>query len=119
MAAPGAPDRDETRRPRRVSRGVELALTLLASVVFVVLWVYVVLVTFTDSTIPADTWAWLSGLDTIAAVIVWILILPVAVYLWAWQADPGPLIMGVIMVGLVGWSLIAWSGLGRAVFRRD
>ena len=103
---------------QRIGRAMEIVFPILATIVFVILWVYVVLASFTDSPLPADTWAWLSGLDTIAAVIVWIIILPLAVYLWAWQADLEPVWMGLVMLGMVAWTSLAVSGLRRGLFRR-
>jgi len=40
------------------------------------------------------------------------------VFLWAWQAELSPVIFGLVMVLLVGWSFLAWSSLVRAVARR-
>jgi hypothetical protein len=103
----------------RLARTVELALAAYASVVFVLLWVYVASAVLTDGQLLTDSWAWLSSLDIVAAVVVWILILPVAVFLWAWQAGLEPLWMAVVMVGLVIWTGIAWSGLMRSLLRRS
>jgi hypothetical protein len=93
-------------------------LTPLASLVFVVLWIYVAAAAFTDGTLLTETWDWLTGLDTVAAIVVWIAILPVAVFLWAWQAQLEPIWMGLVMLGLVAWTWIAWAGLLRLVWRR-
>jgi hypothetical protein len=102
----------------RIGRAIELVLVVAASLVFVLLWVYVALDVLTDSTVPADTWTWLSGLDLIGAIVVWIAILPVGVYLWAAQADLDQLWLGLVMLGLVAWTWIAWSGLVRVLWRR-
>ena len=102
----------------RIARTAEVVLTVLASLVFVLLWVYVALAALTDSTLPADTWAWLSGLGPLPAIVAWIAILPLGVFLWAAQADLEPLWMGLIMFGLVGWTWIAWAGLVRLAWRR-
>lgn len=92
---------------------MEVGLTLYVAAVFVLLWVYVAAAVFTDGELLADTWAWLSGLDTIAAVVVWIAILPVAVFLWAWQAGLEPVAMGLVMLGLVAWTAMAASAVLR------
>ena len=102
----------------RIGRAVELVLVVIASLVFVLLWVYVALDVLTDSSLPADTWAWLSGLPLVATIVVWIAILPLGVYLWAAQADLDQIWMGLVMVGLVAWTWIAWSGLVRVMWRR-
>ncbi len=102
----------------RAGRSLELAIAIYGAMVFVVLWILVAQAIFTDGQMLADTWAWLSGLDTVAAVVVWILLLPVAIFVWAWQADLAPVLMAVVMLGLVVWTAIAWSGLMRALRRR-
>jgi hypothetical protein len=94
-------------------------LTVAASLVFALLWVYVALDAFTDSSLPADTWAWLSGLELVPAIVAWIAILPLGVYLWATQeAQLEPTWMVVVMLGLVVWTWIAWYGLVRVLWRR-
>lgn len=102
----------------RIGRAAELVLAVAASLVFVVLWVYVALDVFTASSLPADTWAWLSGLELIPAIVAWIAILPLGVYLWAAQAGLDQLWMGLVMLGLVAWTWVAWSGLVRVLHRR-
>ena len=103
----------------RVGRAIELVLTVAASTVFVALWVYVALDVFTDSSLPADTWTWLSGLELVPAIVTWVVILPLGIYLWATQdAQLEPVWMGLIMLGLVVWTSIAWSGLVRVLRRR-
>ena len=102
----------------RLGRFLDTVLPILASIVFVVVWVYVALAFFTDSTLPADTWAWLEGLELVPAVVAWIALLPLGVFLWAWQADLEPIWFGLVMVLLVGWTLIAWSGSVRVLSRR-
>lgn len=103
----------------RAGRSLELAIAIYGSVVFVLLWVYVASAVLTDGQLLADSWAWLSSLDLVPAVVVWILVLPVAVFLWAWQAGLEPLWMAVVMLGLVLWTGIAWSGLMRTLLRRS
>ena len=92
---------------RSIGRILDLTLPAYASVVFVALWVYVVLAVFTDSSLPADTWAWLQGLEAIAAIVAWLAVLPLGIFLWAWQADLEPVFFGLIMAALAGWTFIA------------
>jgi len=106
-----------TRSAGRIGRILDVTLPVYASLVFVVVWLYVALAVFTDSSLPADTWAWLQGLDTIAAIVAWLAILPLGIFLWAWQAGLEPVFFGLIMAALVGWTFIAWSGSLRA-YRR-
>ena len=103
---------------RSLGRTLELVLPVLASIVLVVLWIYVVLAAFTASTLPADTWAWMSSLEPVATIVVWVALLPLGVFLWAWQEDLEPLVMGAIMLLLAGWTWIAWAGLARMAWRR-
>jgi hypothetical protein len=102
----------------RLGRVLDVVLPILASIVFIIVWIYVVLAVFTDSTLPAETWAWLEGLDLVPAVIAWIALLPLGVFLWAWQAELEPIWFGLIMVLLAGWTWIAWAGTVRAILRR-
>lgn len=102
----------------RLARVLDTGLPILASIVFVVVWVYVALVAFTDSTVPADTWAWLEGLELVPAVIAWIALLPLGVFLWAWQAELEPIWFGLVMLLLAGWTWIAWAGTVRSLARR-
>lgn len=106
---------DPSRPPARgvPGRAIEVLLTVGALVVFAVTWVYVAAAVFSDGTLLADTWAWLSGLQAIAAFVVWLALLPLVVFLWAWQAELQPWIMGLVMLGLVVWTGIALSGLRR------
>jgi len=102
----------------RLGRLLDTFLPVLASVVFVALWIYVALALFTDSALPADTWDWLQSLGLVAAVVAWLAILPIGVFLWAWQADLEPIFFGLVMLGLVGWTWIAWAGAVRSLARR-
>ena len=101
----------------RLGRVLDTVLPVLASAVFVVTWIYVALAVLTESTLPADTWDWLSGLELVPAVVAWLALLPLAVFLWAWQAELEPIWFGLIMVGLAGWTFVAWSGTVRALAR--
>ena len=114
----GSPPRSVGGAGRRIGRVLDVTLPVYASAVFVGLWIYVALAVFTDSSLPADTWTWLQGLDVVPAVLAWLAILPIAVFLWAWAADLETLYFGLIMVALAGWTFIAWSGSLRAIRRR-
>lgn len=102
----------------RAGRVLGLALGLYAGTVFVILWAGAVIGWVTGGAIFADAWAWLSSLDTIAAVLAWILFLPIAVGLWAIDADLAPLAGAAIVAGLVVWTLAAASSLVRVLRRR-
>jgi hypothetical protein len=102
----------------RLARALDTGLPILASLVFVVVWLYVALAAFTDSTLPADTWAWLESLELAPAVVAWIALLPLGVFLWAWQAELEPIWFGLVMLLLAGWTWIAWAGTARVLLRR-
>ena len=87
-------------------------------VVFIALWVYIAAAMFTDGALLAETWTWLSGLDTIGAIVAWIAILPIAVWTWAWQADLQPLLMGLVLLGMVAWTAVAVTGLVKTLRNR-
>jgi hypothetical protein len=107
---PASPD----RLPKgRRARFVEVVLAIGALIVFAILWFYVAAAVLTDGTLLHDTWAWLGSLDTLVAVVAWLALLPLAVFLWSWQADLQPWVMGIVMVGLLAWTLVAASGLRR------
>lgn len=102
----------------RAGRALGLALSLYAGAIFVILWAGAVIGWATGGAIFVDAWAWLSSLDTIAAVLAWILFLPIAVGLWAIDADLAPIAGAAIAAGLVVWTLAAASSLVRVVRRR-
>ncbi len=103
---------------RSRTRALEVFLASYAGVVFALLWIGLAVGLATGGALFADTWTWLTGLEPLAAVVIWILALPIAVALWAWNADLPTLAAAVVAVGLIGWTLVAISGILRT-FRRD
>ena len=73
------------RRP--LGLALEVALTLYGLAVFAALWVGFAVGLWTDGRILVDAWTWLSGLEPAAAVVAWLLLLPIAIGLWAWNAS--------------------------------
>ena len=98
---------------RRVGEALRLVLVVGALAVFVVTWIHVAAAVLTDGALLASTWAWLTGLDTLAAVVAWVALLPLSVFLWAWQAELAAWAMALVVVGLVAWTMLALSGLRR------
>ena len=118
MPTPSDQEELGERIGQSIGRVLEVIFSIYAVVVFIVLWIYVAAAVFTDGELIADTWAWLDGLDVIPAVIVWMAILPVAIFTWAWQADLSPIAMALVVLILIGWTAVAfWSPL-RALARR-
>ena len=105
-----------SRRP--VGRALEIALSLYGIAIFTILWVGFAVGLATGGDLLVDAWAWLTGLEPVAAVIAWILFLPIAVGLWAWNAVGSPLVIGAVAVGLVAWTLVMASGAMRTFRRR-
>ncbi len=102
---------------RSRTRALEVCLALYAGMAFTLLWIGLGVGLATGGALFTDTWTWLTGLEPIAAVVAWILGLPIAVALWAWNADLSALAAAAIAVGLIGWTLVAISGIVRT-FRR-
>ncbi len=99
-------------------RRLQLALGTYAVLVFGVLWVGFAFGLIAGGQAFADAWAWLNGLDPVARIAAWVLFLPIAVGLWAWNAAlPAPVVVAVL-VGLVAWTLVAGGSLVRAARRR-
>ena len=101
-----------------VGRVLEVALSLYGAAIFTLLWVGFAIGLATGGRVLADGWAWLSGLEPLAAVVAWILLLPIAIGLWAWNAVGSPLVTGAVAVGLIAWTLVAASGVVRTFRHR-
>lgn len=103
---------------RRAGRAFEVGLSLYGAIVFTVLWVGFAVGLATGGDLLVDAWAWLSGMEPLAAVVAWILLLPIAVGLWAWNAAGSFVAIVLVGVGLVAWTLLAVSGLLKTFGRR-
>ena len=103
---------------RRAGRAFEIGLSLYGIAIFTVRWVGFAVGLATGGDLLVDAWAWLTGLEPVAAVIAWILLLPIAVGLWAWNAVGSTLVIGAVAVGLVGWTLLMAAGAMRTFRRR-
>ncbi len=115
-ASPTAAPPTPARPPRgRAGRAFEIGLSLYGIAIFTVLWVGFAIGLATGGDLLVDAWAWLTGLEPIATVIAWILFLPIAVGLWAWNAVGSTLVIGAVAAGLVAWTLvIARAQCGRS-----
>jgi len=60
-------------------------------------------------------WNWVRALPSVAEIIVWVLFLPIMVGLWIWESSWPALVRLVGFAGIVAWTLLAVSGLLRAV----
>jgi hypothetical protein len=97
-------------------RRLRLSLGLWASLAFLVLWVGAAANLAGGGHLAIDSWTWLAGLPDIVGFAVWVLLLPVAVGLWASQTDPPAIVGGLVALGLVLWTAVAWLGLARTLW---
>ena len=120
MAAPASsPSPPPEKPPRgRAGRAFDVGLSLYGAAIFTVLWVGLAIGLATGGDLLVDAWTWLGSLEPVWAVVAWILLLPIAVGLWAWNAAGSPLVMGAVLAGLVAWTGLALSGLKRTFRRR-
>lgn len=106
-------------RPSRSSfgRALQVVISLYGTAVFLVLWVGFAVGLATGGRILSDAWAWLSGLEAVEAVAAWLLILPIAIGLWSWNAGVSPLVMAAVAAAIGAWTVVAASGLVRTFWR--
>jgi len=97
-------------------RRMQLVLSSYASAVFAVLWFGLLVVLVSDASLADDAWEWLQGLPALPQVVAWILALPIAVGLWAWQAGLSDLVRMLVGLGLVAWTLVAFTNLTKAIW---
>ena len=103
---------------RSSNRRLQLVLGTYAVLVFAVLWVGLAVGLIAGGQAFADAWTWLNSLVPVARITAWILFLPIAIGLWAWNAGlPAP-VFAAVVVGLIAWTLVAVGSLARAVRRR-
>jgi len=118
VSSPAGQPTPTSRSRRPVGRALEVVIGLYGAAIFSVLWAGFAVGLATGGRILVDAWAWLSGLEPLAAVAAWILLLPIAIGLWAWNAVGSTLVTGAVGAGLVAWTLVAVSGLVRTFRRR-
>jgi len=115
------PGQDPLRTKRReiVGRVLERALAIYGAAIFAILWAGMIVGLANGDSLFADTWAWLTSLEPLAAVAAWVLFLPIAVGLWAWSAGLAQWATVLVLVGLVAWTGIAINGFMRTFWRRS
>ena len=82
------------------------------------MWTGAVLAMLGNGAILMESWAWLGSLGPVAAVVVWILFLPVCIGLWATQAGLATPALFAVIALLVAWTAVAWAGLARQTAAR-
>jgi len=90
-------------------------ISIYAIVIFVVLWVGFAIALFVNRAWLDLLWNWVSTLPAVMEVIVWALFLPIMVLLWIWESSWSALMRLLGFTGLVAWTLLAVSGLARAM----
>jgi hypothetical protein len=114
MTTPATPTMPSKTTRSPLGHVLGLILSLYVAVVFAVLWAGIAIGFATGGGFLIDVWTWLTALQPIAALVAWVLILPIGVGAWAMEAGLEPLVTGLVVVGLVAWTLAAVSGLVRA-----
>lgn len=118
MSPPSSRTADTPATRRRIGRVLELLVGLYGAAIFAVLWIGFAVGLAAGGAVFVEAWAWLTGLEPFAAIVAWVLLLPIAVGLWAWNAVGSPLVTGMILAGLVAWTFLAVAGLARTLRRR-
>ncbi len=94
---------------------VPKAISIYAIVIFAVLWIGFAVVIFVDRGLMDLIWNWVRSLPAVPEIIIWILFLPILVLLWIWESSWPTLMRLLGFVGLFAWTLLAVSGLARAM----
>jgi hypothetical protein len=94
---------------------MQVAFSLYALAVLAVLWVGFAIAQSGNRELPTQAWEWLRSLPAVPQIVVWILILPLAVGLWAWHSDLGQGPRIVVALGLVAWTILALSQLIQGI----
>ena len=112
QASPTVPSQSSRGNAGRISRTV---INLLLIGVFVVLWAGLAGAALADGRFLNDFWTWITGLPLILAAVAWVVLLPIAVGAWAWTSNFGPIVMGLVVIGLIAWTGLALAGLRRSL----
>jgi hypothetical protein len=94
---------------------MQVALSLYALAVLAVLWVGFAVAQSANRELPSQAWEWLRSLPVVPQVVACILILPLAIGLWASQSDLGQGARTAVALGLVAWTILALSQLIQGV----
>ena len=93
---------------------VPRSMSIYANVIFVVLWVGFITALVVNQEWLDVLWNWAQALPWLPKIIVWVLFLPIMVGLWIWESSWPTFLRLVGFAGMVGWTLLAVSGLPRA-----
>lgn len=93
---------------------IDRALAIAIFAMFVVVWVGFAVALRGDGGFLDSSWQWLRELPGLVQVVVWVLILPIAVGLWAWESTWTPFVGLLLVAGMIAWTVVAIAGLTRA-----
>lgn len=92
-----------------------LTLSIYAIVIFVLLWVGFALALVVNQDWLDLLWSWVQSLPLVVEIIVWVLFLPIMLGLWIWESSWPALVRLLGFAGIVAWTLVAVSGLRKAM----
>lgn len=75
---------------------------------FGVLWASLIVGLLVNAGAIDDLWASIGGLPLFVQLVLWLLFLPLMAGLWVWQADWPLVVRAVIVLGLAGFTLLAF-----------
>jgi hypothetical protein len=90
------------------------AMSFYSIAIFMVLWVGFAIALTVNREWLGMLWEYVRGLPLLAEIIVWVLFLPITVGLWIWESSWPALTRWLGFAGIVGWTLLAVSGLRRS-----
>ena len=94
---------------------VPRVLSTYAIVIFVMLWAGFAIALVVNREWLDLLWNWVRALPSVAAIILWVLFLPIMVGLWIWESSWPALVHLLSFAGIVVWTLLAVSSFLRAV----
>jgi len=94
---------------------VPRVLSIYAILIFVLLWVGLAIALVINREWLSLLWNWVQALPIVGEIIIWILFLPIMVGLWTWESSWSTLVNLLVLVGIVGWTLLAASSFKQYV----
>ena len=74
--------------------------------IFAVIWIaFAAGLVFSQGSVD-QAWQTVRGLPLIVQIVVWVVLLPVMVGLWAWETTWPLIVRLVLVVGVAGWNLL-------------
>jgi hypothetical protein len=93
---------------------LDQAFAIGAFAMFVIVWVGFAIALSGNAGFVDSGWQWLRDLPAPVQVVVWIVILPIAVGMWAWESTWPVLVRYLLTSGMIAWTLVAVAGVVRA-----